>query len=70
MPPTARLHGGLILPHPQGIVSRAAVAGPNHLGDNVMIGANAVVQRTCRAGPWCVARWPSSRPCPNGSRVE
>ena len=80
---TARLHGGLILPHPQGIVigagvvvgprawlfqnvtlggtpgkaglptvgadarifSGAVLAGPIAVGDNVMIGANAVVVR-------------------------
>jgi serine O-acetyltransferase len=79
--PTARLHGGLILPHPQGIVigagvvlgprawvfqnvtlggapgregmphigadarifAGAVVTGPITVGDNVMIGANAVV---------------------------
>jgi len=81
--PTARLHGGVILPHPQGIVigaevvvgprawifqnvtiggapgktgvpaigadvrifSGAVISGPITLGDNVMIGANAVVLR-------------------------
>jgi serine O-acetyltransferase len=81
--PTARLHGGLILPHPQGIVigpgvsvgprawifqnatlggapgkvgmpnvgidvriyTGAVLSGPITVGDNVMIGANAVVYR-------------------------
>lgn len=81
--PTARLHGGLILPHPQGIVigggavvgprawiyqnvtiggapgkaglprvgadariyAGAVLTGPITLGDNVLIGANAVVHR-------------------------
>ena len=81
--PTSRLHGGVVLPHPHGIVigagvvvgprawifqnvtiggmpgklgvpaigtdvrifSGAVVAGPIALGDNVMIGANAVVHR-------------------------
>jgi serine O-acetyltransferase len=81
--PTARLHGGVILPHPQGIVIGAGVvvgprawifqnvtiggapgkigapaigadariyigavvAGPIKVGDNVVIGANAFVQR-------------------------
>jgi serine O-acetyltransferase len=80
---TARLHGGLILPHPQGIVigpgvvlgprawvfqnvtiggapgkagaprvgadariySGAVLTGPIRVGDNVMVGANAVVHR-------------------------
>jgi serine O-acetyltransferase len=80
---TARLHGGVVLPHPQGIVigpgavvgpgawifqnvtiggapgkagmprvgadarifSGAVVTGPVVLGDNVMVGANAVVTR-------------------------
>lgn len=80
---TSRLHGGLILPHPQGIVigggvvtgprtfiyqnvtiggspgkdglpsigsdariyAGAVISGPILLGDNVMIGANAVVAR-------------------------
>jgi serine O-acetyltransferase len=79
--PEARLHGGLILPHPQGIVigqgavvgprawifqnvtlggapgkaglplvgadarlyAGAVLTGPVRLGDNVMVGANAVV---------------------------
>jgi serine acetyltransferase len=81
--PAARLHGGLILPHPQGIVvdagtvvgprawifqnvtlggapekvglprvgadarifSGAVLSGPVTVGDNVVIGANAVVHR-------------------------
>jgi serine O-acetyltransferase len=81
--PTARLHGGLVLPHPQGIVigpgvvvgprswifqnvtiggapgkvgfprvgadsriySGAVLTGPIAVGDNVMVGANAVVHR-------------------------
>jgi|GEM_PF-584850 len=83
MAPTARLHGGVILPHPQGIVigadaqvgprawifqnvtiggapgkvgmprvgidariyAGAVLTGPIHVGDLVMIGANAVVHR-------------------------
>lgn len=83
IPPTARLHGGLILPHPQGIVigpgtvvgprgwifqnatlggapgkigtpavgadvriyAGAVLSGPIVVGDNVMVGANAVVSR-------------------------
>jgi serine O-acetyltransferase len=81
--PSSRLHGGLIVPHPQGIVigpgvalgprawvfqnvtiggapgkvgaprvgadariySGAVLTGPIHIGDNVMVGANAVVYR-------------------------
>lgn len=81
--PTARIQGGLILPHPQGIVigagavvgprgwifqnvtiggapektglpsigadarifAGAVLAGPIHVGDNVVIGANAVINR-------------------------
>lgn len=81
--PTARLHGGLILPHPQGLVigagalvgprgwifqnvtiggapdksglprvgadariyAGAVLTGPIVIGDNVMIGANAVIHR-------------------------
>lgn len=80
---TSRLHGGLLLPHPQGIVigggvvtgprtiiyqnvtiggapgkdgvprigsdarlyAGAVISGPVRLGDNVMVGANAVVAR-------------------------
>lgn len=85
---TARLHGGLILPHPQGIVigpgavvgprawiyqnvtiggtpgksglpavgsdsrlyAGAVLAGPVHVGDRVVVGANAVVVRDVPQG--------------------
>jgi serine O-acetyltransferase len=98
--PTARVHGGLILSHPQGIVvgpgaaigprawifqnatvggapgldglpqigtdvriyAGAVLAGPITIGDNVMIGANAVVYRD--VPPRSVVRCPPAEVSP------
>lgn len=106
--PTARLHGGLILPHPQGIVvgaevmmgprgwifqnatlggapgkvgmpkvgadsrifAGAVLSGPITLGDNVVVGANAVVSRD--VPPRTIVRCPPAElsPLPERLRVE
>jgi len=103
--PTARLHGGLILPHPQGIVvgagaevgprawifqnvtlggapgraglprvgadariyAGAVLAGPIAVGDNVVIGANAVVHRD--VPPRSIVRSPAPEVAPMPDRL-
>jgi serine O-acetyltransferase len=109
---TSRLHGGLILPHPQGIVvganvevgprawifqnvtiggtpgragapragadarfyAGAVVAGPVRLGDDVVVGANAVVTRDVPSGrvvrPAPVEASPAPRRDDDGPREE
>jgi serine O-acetyltransferase len=106
--PTARLQGGLILPHPQGIVvgagavigprgwifqnvtlggapgkvglpmvgadarlySGAVLTGPIVLGDNVMIGANAVVSRNVPSRTVVRLPEPEYFPLPDRYRSE
>jgi serine acetyltransferase len=105
--PSAFLHGGLILPHPQGIVigagvivgprawifqnvtiggapgkiglpqigtdirlyTGAVIAGPIQLGDNVMVGANAVVTRDVPSRTLVHAPEPLCVPLPDKYRV-
>jgi serine O-acetyltransferase len=106
--PTARLHGGLILSHPQGIVvgpgavlgprgwifqnvtvggvpgldglprvgadarifAGAVLAGPITLGDNVMVGANAVVYRDVPSRTLVRSAPPEFGPLPERFRID
>jgi serine O-acetyltransferase len=108
IPATARLHGGLILPHPQGIVigagtvvgprawifqnvtlggtpgklglpwvgadariyAGAVLAGPIRLGDNVVVGANAVVVDDVPSASLVRCAPVEVRPLPPRFRVE